>query len=309
MKKLTLLFIIPFAIIMADMNFPTSTQKGDSMSTVSAEAAPVNTSGIIPNSVDQIWADMNEPNTGWVSNMPSGFGQFKGPAQKTLPRVGSIVDHMNMWIEVEAGGSGSGCSVDTNIATNTRVEIGTIRMYTLRNNKWSLFSKTKNTKTNKSGAIHPHRGVAMSRGCALDEYDVNQHFTHHTLMSGEYSQRTNTNGFLEYRPEYYYRWHAWDRGGNVTPLSTLQAIFGTVYMRLVKDDPNGIDDRKQANYVAHIASDARYDGGTKYRGDVGISRYKKITNDWVAVNFYSYQSERPTKAEIEANPPPIVLEL
>jgi len=312
MKKILLLSITSLAMLMADF-----TLEGDTLTPVSGTITtitdptptnPVSTNGIIPNSVDQIWADMNEPNTGWVSNMPSGFGQFKGPTLRTITALPSF-DYANLWIEVEAAGDGSGCSIDINKAVNTRVEIGTIRMYTMRNNVWTLMSDTKNVKLENSGAgaPHPHPNVAMSRGCGLDEYDVNQNFEHYTLITSEYGFRTNANGYIEWRPQYYYRWHAWDKGGNVTPLDTLQAIFGTVYLRLVVDDPNKPDDRNLANYVGHVSSDARSNNGTTYIGDLGISRYKKITNDWQPFNFYVYKN-KPSKTEIAQNPPPMVLQ-
>jgi hypothetical protein len=74
-------------------------------------------------------------------------------------------------------------------------------------------------------------------------------------------------------------------------------------MRLIKDDPNGVDDRDSARYVAHIGVDARNPDGS-LAGDIGISRWRMITKDWQPINFLTGGI---TKAELEANPPPLSL--
>ena len=295
MKKIILLLILQITVLMAaDFTMSKSgtlTKESTTTSTQPvATVPPVSQSGIIPNSVDQIWEDMNGANTGWVSNMPSGFGQFQGPVSVNLPLLNDY-NTVNMWLEVEAAGNGSSCSPDINTAVNTRVEIGWTRIYIKRNGVWTHPFPDRQLDI---GAKHPTADnlFAGNRGC------TNVVFGPTTYQM----QRVEPSGFYSVKPMYNYRWHAWNPGGNVTPISGIQAVYGVVYMRLIVEDPSKADDRHLANYVAHIASDRRMDG--TYVGDIGMSRYKKITNDWVAFNFFTYM----TKDNLLTTPPPIILE-
>ncbi len=59
--------------------------------------------------------------------------------------------------------------------------------------------------------------------------------------------------------------------------------------------------------LGHLGSDIRNEGS--YIGDVGINRYKKVTNDWVAMNFFSFKDDiKPANfVEFEALNPPVIL--
>ena len=81
-----------------------------------------------------------------------------------------------------------------------------------------------------------------------------------------------------------------------------KAVFVQLYLRLAVQNPNLPDDRHLANYVAHIGSDYKNSSYITL-GDVGISRFKKITNDWQPFNLITGGI---SKAELEANPPPFV---
>jgi len=239
--------------------------------------------GVIPNCLDLIWEDMHDANTGWVSNMPSSYGQFQGPVLKD-PQDYNF-DNLNIWIEIEAAGDGSGCSDDINQATNTRVEFGWTRGYILRasTNQWEKFTESKT----QIGAAHGPNAV-FQRPCGK-------------VYAPEYmmSRIEESTGFRSVYIKGYWRWHGWAPQQTLPNPGDIKAIYGECSVRLIKDDPNGSDDRHLANFVTHISSDQRLDG--VYRGDMGISRYKKVTNEWQPINFLSGGI---TKAELEANPPP-----
>lgn len=307
MKKIILLFILQLSMLMA-AGLTITADKTLNRGTIpeadkpQAETIP----GIIPNSIDLIYADMNEPNTGWVSNMKA-VGQFTGPVYKDLTDSGKLYNKLNIWYEVEAAGNGKGCSPDINRATNTRVEVGSVRGFLLRNNVWKEFTSVKSTYAAGTGGVHPHPR-SYTRGCKLSEQEVAPLWEHYPYNG--MAKNISSSGFTAVKPKYYYRWHAWASKKDVSPINTLQAVYGIVYMRLIVDDPTKPDDRHLAKYVAHLSSDRRLDNpppGVPPPGDIGMSRYKLITNDWQPINFYSFQSE-PTKAELEANPPPIILE-
>ncbi len=266
-------------------------------------------SGIVLLTTDAMWADMYEENTGWVSNMKSSIGQFDGPSDND--NIGIHTDNfdsVNIWLEIEEAGTGAGCSERISQSSNTMVEIGYIRQYLLQSGTWRIGMEVKNTQNPDKGGNHPHASNAMDRGCGLDEStpDIPKPFEHFDLMETEYGVRTNNTGFVEYMPDYYYRYHCWNSGG-LRPDSgaSLDGVLGCCFVRLVLKDPDGVDDRHLANFVGHLGSDIRNEGS--YIGDIGINRYKKITNDWVAMNFFSFKDNiKPANfAEFEALNPPI----
>ncbi len=312
MKKLTLLSIIPLAIIMADMNFPTSTQKGDSMSVVGAEGAPVNTSGIIPNSVDLIWDDMHEANTGQPAASSMSYGYVQGPMFMQQIYDAGYFDtwkRMNVWFEVEEGSglSPQECSFTINKATNTQVEVTPMWLM------WQDLSGGKfgngqwHTLENGTGEIKGTRfpgnhggDYDTDRGCQV--LAINQERTNNPDYYPD--QGKIGNNYL-YLPDHYWWKHGWSTQKSIDPYQ-FNAVYGACYTRLVLIDPNGVDDRHLANFVIHVASDRKNaTGGIVGPGldTGGISRYKKIpTNgDWMPVNWVTGWV---TKESLEANPPP-----
>jgi hypothetical protein len=237
--------------------------------------------------------------------MPSSYKQFQGPTRKNINNYAdNHSNRINTWFEIEAGGDGSGCSVDVNIATNTRVQVGWTRGYYLMNdNSWVLATESIDQLTNGDGTKHPHayqvnfpEGTGRCNGVGIStNRDIQQANTN-------YEVQTKTVGqFTTVKPKHYYRYHAWAARQPVD-FSQVKGLFGQTYMRLIVEDSNLPDDRHLAKYVAHIASDGSNTKNTpQYTGDFGISRYKIITNDWQPFNFYSGTF---TKLQLEANPPP-----
>lgn len=262
-------------------------------------------SGItIKNSVDLIWEDMNGRNTGYPSNMPSSYQQFQGPLLRDINnRPNSSINEINIWFEVEAAGDGHGCSLDTNRATNTKVQIGWTRGYYLMNDdSWILATQTKDNITGGAGSRHPHNSLPnFPMGASRCDPYTALFYKIQVANNGVKIVTKIAGEFSEGKPKYYYRYHGWAARVPID-LSKVKGIFGQTYMRLIVENPNLPDDRHLTNYVGHISSDSYLRGGIKpYKGDNGISRYKKITNDWKPFNFFSGTF---TKAQLEANPPP-----
>lgn len=260
---------------------------------------------IIENSVNKIWEDMTGVNTGYVSNMPAGFTQFKGPIIKSINnRPDSSINEINIWFEVEAAGDGGDCSLDTNQATNTRVQIGWTRGYYLMNdNSWVLATQTKDNITGGAGSKHPNKYLPnFPMGASRCDPYTSLFYNTQVANTGVNIVTKKAGEFSEGKPQHYYRYHGWAARVPID-LSKVKGIFGQTYMRLIVENPNLPDDRHLTNYVGHLSSDSYLRGATKpYKGDNGISRYKKITNDWEPFNFFS--GSWTTKAELAANPPP-----
>jgi len=320
MKKVILLFTISLTILMAEMTLKGGQLTNEPVTTTepTPESGTITLpdgSRLIPNTVDKMIEDMYGENTGWVSHMPSGYGQFKGPIL-TFNWRGHKFDKMLIWLEIEAGGDGSSCSPDTNTAVNTAVEVGYIRSYTKRNNKWELSLETKNMHDQQTGNQYqaptrwdlrkcfPVGGMVPGRNGKLVQDDLydnpDRRATNYPWLPSIINENT-ANGYLSVSPARLHRFHGWTKSKYIKQ-EGLQGYYGVAYVRLVLKDPNGKDDRYMANYVVHMASDIRKDPNNTYVDDIGMSRYKKITNDWVAINFFSNLTEQ----QIRDNPPPII---
>ncbi len=262
-----------------------------------------NLSGIVPNTVDLIWKDMHSPNTGWTVATSAGYPQFQGPVLYDSIHKSSNWKGANIWIEVEEEGDGSSCSATINEATNTRVEIGYIRSwYRLKNDPiWRSMGVVKEFKGKNLPGAKPVvvGGVVFDglRGCK-QQFIASERSTHKNYTTFT----TLPNGFRAAKPDHYFRFHGWMNRYDFPNPSNVEAFYGQVYMRLVLVDPNGPYDRRKAHFVAHIASDKRAVDG-KWVGAFGMSRYKKITNDWTCFNFMT----NITRSDLDNNPPPFSL--
>jgi hypothetical protein len=267
---------------------------------------PPTTGNIIANTIDEVWDDMTAANTGWVSNMPFSFGQFRGATRKDINTYpDNYANMLNTWFEVEAAGNGSGCSVDINTSTNTVVEIAWTRGYYLMNDDtWVLATSTIDQLTNGDGTAHPHAyqvnfpsGTGRCNNVGISTYrniqQANLNYQIENKVAGQ---------FTTVKPKHYYRYHAWAARRPID-MSQVKGLFGQVYMRLKVEDSNLPDDRHLAKFVSHLSSDSsNTNNSPQYTGDFGISRYKIITNDWTPFNFFS--GPWTTKAELAATNPP-----
>ncbi len=345
MKKLILLLIIPLAILIADMNFPTSTQKGDSMSIVGAEetappvikptlppetTAPVNTSGIIPNSLDLVWKDMTT--AAEVAPVCTSASFSRGPnwkAGKTTTPWGNggppgVLARckdwrkVNVWIEVEedAGPPVQWCKPTINKAQNTQVEVSGLTGYWLDyDGKWhKLWDNYKNL----AGGKWPKKKMnyPATRGCTekvWQKYEnIRQAYPGYDPVRGHTS-----DGNLLIRPAHYWRTHIWtsgaitvpelwdDKGGKRTPPGQMKAYYASSWARLILVDPKGVDDRHMARYIWHVSGDARQENSTSacFSDIGGISKYKLVpqNGDWAPVNMLVGDI---TEQEFRQNPPP-----
>ncbi len=254
-------------------------------------------SGFIPNSTDLIWYDMTVNNTVFPATMPSDYGQFNHPYMNSI-RSNTVWTSLSPWFEIESQGTGGYCSADTNTATNTYVEIGYGRVSAMYNGEWRLVGVTEPNK--HEGTKYPKGPDTWERkGCRGDAWS-------HILQYDWDVRYTTAASRYAYYPKYGYWFHGWSTRFNpvytnpVEDPRDVEAFTYTVYMRLTMIDPNGVDDRHLARFVAHSGVDFWELEGEGNMYDCGISRYRSITNDWAPVNWIS---EDLTKAELDANPP------
>ena len=103
-----------------------------------------------------------------------------------------------------------------------------------------------------------------------------------------------------------YNFHFWVNTGRVTiDPADVAGVWSSVEARLILDDPNRRDDRDKAQMMMGVGSDYWKDLAApwdqwKTNGDIGIGRFRFITNDWQQFNMHTL-----TEQQIRDNPPPV----
>ena len=102
-----------------------------------------------------------------------------------------------------------------------------------------------------------------------------------------------------------YNYHFWPSGGRAfVDVNNVIGVYTACDARLVKDDPNGPDDRAQCKNILQMGMDWWLDTSTGWLPDwsansgLGAMRTKWVTTDWQTFNFCTL-----TPADITANPP------
>ncbi len=271
-----------------------------------AEVTPPS-SGILPNSVELIWADTYAPNLNFTTATSTSQGQYDtGDPYKPPFEIGTTgypVPTVNTWNEVELEGTDTSCSHSINQAVNTRVEIaGYEGWWKDASGNW----QTMNTNSRGGGILPAKSGLTSGeRGCTQQYFKdirdpVYEEVKADIVTPGvSFDTRSNlTHIFV--KPQSYFRWHGWGARTTFETPQTCKGIVTQQYFRLVVDDPNGPDDRHLARFVVHTACDRKdYDGTQMW--NIEISRFKRVTNDWQP---FSTSHGIMSFEELQANPPP-----
>ncbi len=103
-----------------------------------------------------------------------------------------------------------------------------------------------------------------------------------------------------------YNYHFWTNRVVITDPSDIAGIYTKFESRLVLNDPNGVDDRASAQYIASDGADywrninVGWAADWSNNGSVGHGRFKPVTKDWQI-----FSMETLTPEELRKNPPPI----
>lgn len=265
-------------------------------------------SSIVPNSLATIWADSRNYSTEFCIATHCGHPQFQGPhAVDNITTGDQSPPRFNHWYEVDEEGDTSqnlltcsgqpqpaGCLKTLNTSVNTRVELGVLKgWYMTTDNKWHQMAQDPGQDT--MGTPSPHTPVVGEmdgvRQCTQAYFEDIRAAHPEVPANGGIPVliRQQTSETVAIKPQYYYRYHGFGRQTVAPAYGTLKAIFVQQYMRLIKDDPDGVDDRHLARFVGHVASDYKDVNGQTPgdKGDNMIGRYKRITNDWQPFNALS----------------------
>ena len=263
------MLLAPFVLTLAILgcaDAPTS----DPPATDVDEGQPVNT-------VETIIADMAEPHEGRPSGVPDSYGWAVEPRVQMGNDPGDFRAFIT-WGQVYRDAEG-------NPAENARVEMRGMKAYyfSLAGQEWRLLQETERIE----GAAYAEDFVD----------DVNVPADVRYGDDGEVAVKLEPEG---------YNFHFWPASGRVSiDPDDVGGVFTTIQARLVLDDPAGPDDRDAARLLLSMGADywlsldAAWDQWTT-NGDVGIGRFKYVTEDWRAFNMTSAPAEL-----LRENPPPL----
>ena len=270
-----------------------------------SECEPTSTSDT--NSIDLIWADSFDENLGDPAHINYSYPLFHA-VPRTFPIDGSF-PKINAWYEVMEGGDGSSCSLTTNTATNTVVELGALAAWIYyENGGWEEYVhySTQHGYTHPSGAGgvkqpadgDPYATILGYYGCPGTAGQLRLNHMGYSPIAG-----VSETGNGLYKPNFAWIYHGW--GGNQVLIDYARnpkAVLVTLWARLVVEDDQLPDDRHLSNYVIHVGADKKELNGRTEQGGVGPSRWKRVTSEWQPFNFLTGGW---TKAQFEATNPPI----
>jgi len=262
--RITKYFLVAtFCIILA------TASDGSTFSNMQAE------SSIMPNSVANIIDDMILAHEGRPHGIPASWDWA------VYPRVGkkdslSKFRALTAWGQVYQDDSGSH-------AKNARVQIRNIKLYLLSKHdmKWHLFQTSQ-----------PVTGQYY-----LENFSANKH------LPAEI--RNEPSGGISVMMNKGFNFHFWPTTKKVSVnYNDVAGIYTTVQARLIMNDPSRLDDRSHARYLLSMGGDYWINTMTnlatsKTNRDIGIGRFKYITNKWQSFNMITL-----SKKETLAHPPP-----
>jgi hypothetical protein len=227
------------------------------------------------NSLEDIIGDITLPHEGLPHGVPDSYDWAKGP-RRGAQRPPDGWTAAIAWGQLYEWAEG-------NPAINTRVQIRDMEMYYLSkiDNQWHQMQKSLRV----DGAAYVEDFVG----------DVNK----------PADIRSEPDGSISVTAGDGYNFHFWPSAGRVViPKDEVEGCFVTLQCRLILDDPNGVDDRREARYLMSVGGDwwesltAQWDNWTTNR-DMGIGRFRFVTTEWRGYNMISL-----TESQVRENPPP-----
>lgn len=180
------------------------------------------------------------------------------------------------WFQVfEAQGNG---------ATNTRVEVKNIRVYTLSeaSKKWTQVDSRQAPNVD------------------LWQYPF-------TLASTNSGKRTESDGGMSVKPAYPYFHHGYGNSATING-PDVRAVYVSMDFRLVVDDASKADDCASVRYVVNSGADYHPGNGTEWSLDyapgIGQGRFMLASSEWRSATMLVPNTHNGSSMEeIRTNPP------
>ena len=303
MKKIVLLSIVPLTMLMAEFTLmgeqltpntglvtePTPSPVTEPTTSPVTEPAPAPTpvTEPTPTPVDSsaiaqlIYDDMHLPHEGYPHGVPSSYDWAQGPLIKDV--TGSTVVNPQAttgWGQVYE-------ALEGNPSVNTRVELKNYRIYYLSktDNNWHEIAVIEN--------------ITEGDGYAEDYQDD-------SIRPNWDIARFEPNGHISCKPGSGFNFHFYSPRTPINPSDVAQ-IATSFDAKLIMADANGIDDRNIAKFVASCGADAWINMTASWasdfsnNNDIGMGRFKYVTNEWRKFTFITDIS----LSELQQNPPPL----
>jgi len=211
----------------------------------------------------------------------AGDAEPRGPWPDEYPAVKGG-NNAPSWANALTGWGGALRDITDADDTNTKVEVRNMRVYLLSKStgQWKQLSST----------------VDVGYGGYKEDFSGSAPLEQEESMS---------DGGIAVKIPHGSVFHFWPSGGNLVPIDTddIGGIFVTVQGRLVVADPSQPDDTATARYLIVAGADYYGDGiccaEGGQNGEIGGSRYKRVTTEWRWYNFTTIASQ------ISSNPPPL----
>ncbi len=236
------------------------------------------------NLAQEIYDDMHLAHEGHPYGLPSYYDFYQGP---TVRSIGS--GEIDFYVLVPWGQFYE--EIGMSSSTNARVQIRNLRGYFLdkSDNTWKQIPYTQLVGVNYAG------DYAGSPVTATDLRQEPEGISA-KLSSGStdafhfYTERIDLHAIYE---------------KDVFQLAS--HVFATYEARLILDDPQGVDDRDMARFVADVGFDVwrRIDSvwqpDYSQNHDLGISRFKFVTKEWRRF----FMTTDISLSDLQQNPPPM----
>ena len=305
----------------ADGVWPSATFDDFKAEKIDSGTPPV--SGVIPNSVDRIWADMERDNTeGYPTAKPSSYGLYYGGNKYSTAQIASSGNEKeptyswtatNFWMEIYEMGDVPGtdpqsCAMSINPATNTRVEIGSMKAAYKKKGDNTWYPLTDIPAPNNGNMVGPPGSGLYNNPCYKEDPDdmPNPDFEWvpaQTAPSGS-DARNEPEGRISVKPQGQWQYHGYGGWTDVRPTNTFEVMWGQMYVRLIVENDALPDDRDTALFLAKVGSDLQQ-RDPSYINIAGTAqpRWLKVTKDWQPINMFAGDL---TYQDLVDYPPPFI---
>ncbi|WP_404786110.1 PA14 domain-containing protein [Altericista sp. CCNU0014] len=233
-----------------------------------------------PPTIAPAFDDSTLPHEGFPSGVPSNWDWAKGPTGGYGNNIPSGWNAFTAWgqIYVEKGWNPPANS-------NTRVQITNL-------DSWYLSKAT--------GKWIQIQQADTVMGAAFVE-----DFKNNAAKAADVKDESKNGGGISVTAGYGYNYHFWTDRASIANPSDIDGIYTRFQSRLVLNDPNGVDDRASARYLANDGADYWRDMTSGWspdwstNGGVGGGRFKFVKKDWQNFTMTTLPVDRLLK-----NPPP-----
>jgi PA14 domain len=227
------------------------------------------------------FTDSSLPNEGAPSGVPSYYDWAQGPTGGYGNNIPSGWNAFTAWGQLYVA---QGWNPPAN--SNTRVQITNL-------DSWYLSKSTG-------------KWIQIQHASVVDGAAFVEDFANNASKPADVKDESKNGGGVSVTAGNGYNYHFWTDRTVIQDPNDIGGIYTRFQARLVLNDPNGLDDRSSARYIANDGADywrsmdAGWSADWSTNGGVGGGRFKFVTADW-----QNFSMETLTPEQLLKNPPPV----